>query len=303
MSHQSNISSEWREESLAPFDELILSWNGKRPEQGNLLFYVRVKTDDWSPWLLYAAWGAEGQSSFEESSEAGNVKTFQDAIEVLNNKKATAFAVKIASEGNASLSNLHALHAYTNGQSEKPTQVLLDHKPVHLKVPGLSQIALQHQRCRDMCSPTSTTAVVRYLSNQKDIDPLIFAKQSMDHGFDIYGNWVFNVAQASCELGSKWNCWVERLKGFDDVYSQLLQGNPVVVSVRGPLKGSAALYAKGHLMAVIGYQPLENKVTCMDPAFPSDQETMVEYDLEDFMLAWNRRGKIAYVFTTKQPQA
>lgn len=104
-------------------------------------------------------------------------------------------------------------------------------------------------------------------------------------------------------LGPKWNCWVERLNGFDEVYNQLLQGNPVVVSVRGPLKGSAAPYTKGHLMAVIGYRPIEHKVICMDPAFPSDQETIVEYDLEDFLQAWSRRGKIAYVFTTKQLQA
>jgi hypothetical protein len=69
--------------------------------------------------------------------------------------------------------------------------------------------------------------------------------------------------------------------------------------VRGPLPGSAKPYANGHLMAVIGYDPSQQTVICMDPAFPADSETHVVYHLSDFLQAWSRRGNVAYVFAKK----
>ena len=101
-------------------------------------------------------------------------------------------------------------------------------------------------------------------------------------------------------LGSEWNCWVERLSGFDDIYKRLQQGTPVIVSVRGPLPGGALPYAKGHLMTVIGYDTENKKVNCIDSAFPTDGETNVFYELSDFVQAWSRRGKVAYVFSKNQ---
>jgi len=43
------------------------------------------------------------------------------------------------------------------------------------------------------------------------------------------------------------------------------------------LSGSAQPHAKGHLLAVIGYDSLNQKVISMDPAFPADGETHVFY--------------------------
>lgn len=299
MSHQKfPIESEWKEEGLLPFDELMLSWNAARPALGKFLFYISVKTNEWSPWLLYASWGNEGQSSFQSASPESPVKVFQDALEVLDGKKATGFQIKIIAEGSASLKSIHGLHVYTNGDKgqgeQKPT---FDTASIDLKIPGLSQMILDHSRHKDLCSPTSTAAVIRYLSKDSALDPVDFTKQVWDAGFDIFGNWVFNVAGASTYFGSEWKGWVERLNGFDDIYRYLAQGAPVVVSVRGPLPGSAQPYAKGHLMAVIGYNAAQKRVMCMDPAFPSNDQTHVTYDLSDFIQAWGRRGNVAYVFT------
>lgn len=299
--HQNSVEEFWQEENLPLFDELILSWNAKRPPEGKYLFYVRVKTEDWSPWLFYASWGNEGQTSFLSSTSEAPIRSYQDAIEVMEGKRATGFQVKIISEGSASLKDVYALHAYTNG--DKTTESILTCQaliPISIGVRGLSQMTLAHPRHTDLCSPTSTTAVVRHLSNNNAIDPVSFAKQVWDGGFDIFGNWVFNAAQAAAELGPSWQCWVERLKGFDDIYQRLHQGTPVVVSVRGPLPGSALPYAKGHLMVVTGFDPKEQKVICMDPAFPQDQQTGVLYDLSEFLQAWSRRGRTAYIFSKTQ---
>lgn len=285
---------EWKKEDIAPFSELMLSWNGPRPAQGTYHFYVSVKIEEWSPWLLYASWGKDSQSSYLTALPEMPVRVYQDAVEVLEGAKATGYQVKVVAEGDAPSM---AIHVYTNGDQD-PNPASVYTTSIYLPVEGISQMALNHVRHTDLCSPTSTTSVVRYLSGRSQIDPCQFAHSAWDEGFDIFGNWVLNVAQASVELGPNWNTWVERLSGFDDIYASLERGIPVVVSVRGPLPGSAAPYAKGHLIAVIGYDVEAQKVICMDPAFQVNSQTHVYYDLGDFIQAWNRRGRIAYCFAS-----
>ncbi len=298
--HQENIKAEWKEEQVPAFDELMLSWNGARPVDGNYSFYISVKTEAWSPWLLYATWGSDKQASFLNTTDVEPVRVYQDALEVLEGKKATGFQIKIVPEGSASLDALYGLHVYTNSdKKQEAEQVSASLLPVNLTVIGLSQMTLKHERHKDLCSPTSTAAVVKYLSKNEAISAVNFAQKAWDSGFDIFGNWVFNVAQAAAELGPTWSCWVERLSGFEAIYQQLMRGTPVVVSVRGPLSGSACPYPSGHLIAVTGFDPIEQKVRCMDPAFPSDDQTNVVYDLADFVQAWNRRGRVAYLFNKK----
>ena len=297
MFHRETIENEWKEENLSPFNELMISWNAARPIAGAYLFYVSVKTEEWSPWLLYASWRSDNQKSFHHTTDDGSVRVYQDALELMKTARATGFQIRVVEEGDAPLNRINRLHVYTNGdQIQESVQTISYSSPVYLPVKGLSQITLNHIRNTSLCSPTSTTAVVRYLLKNEEIDPLIFAQNVWDGGFDIFGNWVFNVAEAAAKLGPAWNCWTERLNGFDEIYLRLHQGWPVIVSVRGPLKGSAMPYASGHLIAVIGYDPQQQKVICMDPAFPSDDQTHIYYDLSDFLEAWNRRGRIAYLF-------
>lgn len=284
------LPQEWTVENLSPFDELILSWNGQRPREGAFLFSISVKIDDWSPWLPYASWGSEGQSSFQSKAEAITID--YDTLSILE-KKATGFRIKISTQGTASLTELSSLHVYIHREKSSD---LTPTESIALPVPGLSQMCLNHLRYRDLCSPTSTTAVIHYLLKKKSLLPLHFAKQVWDQGGDLFGNWVFNIAQASACLGSEWSCWVEKLSGFGDIYKKLHQGIPIITSVRGPLPGSAAPYATGHLLVVTGYDPLKERVLCMDPAFPSDDATHISYSLSDFMEAWERRGKVAYIF-------
>lgn len=290
MSHRNHAQGIWEMEGLQPFNEWMLTWNAARPLDKDYQFYVSVKTDAWSPWLPYAIWGASGQSSYDVQSADGKVKVFQDALEILHGK-ATGFRVYV----NPAMEEM-ALHVYTNGDIQ--TEAAKELSSVLLPVEGLSQIALDHYRTRHLCSPAATTAVVRYLLKQQDIDPVTFAAQVWDRGFDIYGNWVFNAAQAASLLGPSFHVWVERLDGFASIHQKLMKGTPVVVSIRGPLAGSALPYEQGHLIAVIGYAAEEKKVICIDPAFPTDAETKVSYPLEDFLRAWNRRGRVAYCFFT-----
>ena len=244
------MHQEWEKEDLKPFNELMISWNGTRPADGAFHIYVSVKDNDWSPWMHYCSWGSHGQTGY--LSEAGEfpARVYQDAVELLNGHTASGYKIKIVPEGNASLDAIWGLHVYTNGEATPSAPCA---QSSSIPVLGLSQMALDHPRHKDLCSPTSTTAVVRYLSGNSTLDPIAFAASSWDGGFDIYGNWVFNVAEAAHRLGPNWHCWVERLDGFDAIAQRLKLGTPVVVSIRGPLPGGALPYAKGHLLAIIGY--------------------------------------------------
>jgi hypothetical protein len=296
MIHRQTVEPAWIEDNVAPFNELMISWNAARPSRGTYHFYVSVKTGSWSSWLLYASWGHDGQSSFLNTTPEAPVRVYQDALEIMEANMATGFQIRVVCEGDARLDQIYGLHVYTNSDQKKESDSSSDPAPTYLPVKGFSQMTLNHVRRRDLCSPTSTSAVVRYLSKNGEIDPVLFAQNVWDRGFDIFGNWVFNVAQAAAELGPTWSAWVERLSGFDMICQRLQQGTPVIVSVRGPLPGSALPYAKGHLIAVIGYNRDQQKVICMDPGFPTDDQTHVSYDLSDFVEAWNRRGRVAYVF-------
>jgi len=293
------VGSEWTEENVLPFDELLLSWNGARPSEGKFLFYLSVKTNEWSSWLPYASWGSEGQSSFDGTDKESFVSVYQDTLDVTDGKKATPFRVKITPEGSASVSDLHALHVYTNGDGNQEPVSSTRSPSSHIQIAGLSQIVIKHPRFLDLCSPVATAAVRRYLSGNETIDPLSFAKNVLDSGFDIFGNWVFSVAEASTHLGSDWNIWVERLNGFDHLSEYLAKGTPVIVSVLGSLKGGSMIYDEGHLMTVVGYDSSNRKVLCMDSGFTSDSETHVRYDLADFLEAWGRRKHLAYIFDKK----
>lgn len=273
----------FRLENLSPFDEMMISWNGQRPTDGQAGIYVRVLLDDWTEWLQYGSWESNIQTTY--NSQTGSVKVYQDAFAVLNDKKASGFHIKV--------DHPMRLHVYTNSEGRPRSEPL--YSPVYLQMKGLSQMGISHPRHRDFCSPTSITAVVSYLL-KCPIDPIQMAERVRDHGFDIYGNWALNVAESSIHLGPTWNSWVERLHGFADIYHRLTLGVPVIVSVRGPLPGSAQPYAKGHLIVVTGFDPIAKEIHCMDPAFESDAKTHVRYKLDDFLTAWSRRGNVAYIF-------
>lgn len=287
----------WEQRNLLPFDELIVSWEANRPLKGFFLISVSLFTTDWYPWLDYAFWGHSDQYTFHQQLSNVPYRTFQDTIEILGETKATGFKIRIIAKEGASLKEFRTLHACITDM--KGHYVIKDsgkYDSIHLDLDGLSQIVLEDPRHMRICSPTSTTAVIRYLSKVSGFSPLPFADRVWDSTFDIYGNWILNIAEAAHVLGSTWHCCVARLDGFNQIVESLMNGYPVVVSVQGPLPGSAQEYKSGHLIVVKGYEACEQKVLCMDPAFPGNHFTHVGYALDDFLKAWNRRHRISYLF-------
>jgi hypothetical protein len=291
----------WFVPRMESFDELLLSWNAERPLRGHYVILSSVSIrNQWSPWLLYAVWGAQYQYSFHDTTSYAPVHSFQDQIEVLDEQEATGFRIRIEACDGATLDHFYTIYACASLlKSPKPIRPPPLESSPRLFVPGLSQIQLHHPRATSFCSPTSTTAVIHYACADEQLSPLKFAQNVYDAGFDIYGNWSFNVAQAFVELGPKWQCFCARAAGFETVWHYLKKGLPVVVSVKGILTGSLVPYIHGHLIVIKGYDALTHQIICMDPAFPCDEQTTIAYDWNEFMRAWQNRNYLAYFFSSK----
>jgi hypothetical protein len=300
--HELNIQDifsnyyEWEFTTIHPFDELIISWNAFRPLKGFYLISVSLYTTQWSAWLPYAAWHLDRQNSFDSRDFSLNIHSFQDIVTCQNPEKAGKFKIRIEAKEGASLENFFRLSVCTTlGRLEFDKRI--HHKvSFSLPIPPLSQMTLNHPRQGSLCSPTSTTALIHYLTKQTTLSPLSFAQAIYDDQFDIYGNWVLNVAQAFVELGKNWKGWVMKFSSFEQVLSQLFNKIPVIVSIRGPLTGSAQPYQSGHLVVIRGYNAQTHQILCMDPAFLSPKETFVAYEYDEFIQAWKKRGFIGYFF-------
>lgn len=282
----------WEMGCVDSFDELIVSWNAARPKIGAYQLRVSVYTTHWLPWMDYAYWGASSQYTYK--GQYSDCIVDVDTVTLLDGKKATGFRVKVTPlEG--STSSFYHINASTITLKNHFVDFVEPAIDIALNVPKLSQMALISPLAKRLCSPTSVSACLIYLSSFK-LDPLQLAPKVYDQAFDIYGNWILNVAEAAHILGPSWHSYIIRCTHFDQVLKQLQKGIPVVVSVKGHLKGSPQDYDSGHLIVVKGYSTKHKKVLCMDPAFPSDELTEVMYDCNDFLTAWRNRGGLAYFF-------
>jgi hypothetical protein len=244
-------------------------------------------------------WGHNVQKSFlEEGSQASYLHV---RLEMRNNTKADAFRIKIISTEGADFSLIKALAVNTADLTlfeEEPTTTYQTLPSCVIKnVPRISQKILNHEKADVICSPTSTTMLTSFLM-RTSIDPVTFADNVLDSGLNIYGSWPFNIAHAFEVCQGKFFFSTRRLHSFLNLYEHLGKGIPVVVSVRGYLPGAAKVMPHGHLLVVVGWDQATKSVICNDPAFESHKNTRKKYRLEDFLRAWERSKRLAYIADT-----
>jgi hypothetical protein len=284
----------WYETSQFPFNELIISWNGVRPTSGKIVISFSCQQDNcWTPFFPYAEWGIAEQKSCSFTAPELGLKLDQDTICL--ERGASAFRIKI--EGSDGIRSLHA--SVRNASIQSNPSVDYRSERIKLSLPAISQMKIQHPRNNHICSPSSTTAVVRFLLNNQNIDPADFAENAYDKDADIYGNWSLNIAAAANLLGDEFYCYACRLNSFQEIIDNLREGIPSVVSVKGSIPNAPLTYTSGHLIAVTGINcinPDTKELYCMDPAFSEDSKTHVSYKIDDFLKAWHERGSLAYIF-------
>lgn len=296
----------WEKNDVLPFSELILSWNAHRPTSGSMTFLINVRHNNtWSGWQRLAEWGAHNQRSFVNKNNP-YVHTKHVRVEMQHGVLGNAFKVKIVCKGGAASKNLKALFACMFDRKKfKIVRPNINLPSTLIRgVPKQSQMVLNHPRYKDLCSPTSTSIIVNYFlskmygcSPSPDLNKFVerFAEQVHDKGeLNIYGNWQLNVAQAYEAAHGDVFFKVERLGGFDELYSYIKRKIPVAVSVRH-LRGGATPYKNGHFMVVVGWSRLRHAILCIDPAFTGSSRTLRAYKLSNFLKAWAGSDNLSFI--------
>lgn len=285
----------------APASQLIISWNVLRPRMGYYTFYVQARVGNaWGLWYKMAEWGAGVQRSFERLSSSGPSFCYV-RFEMPAGAYAHACRIKVEAHEGASLDAIAQVAVsaadyqkfvpeYGFGKNFSYPSVM-----VH-GVPAFSQMQLNHADHDRLCSPTSVAMVLSYLMHHT-IDPLAVARGVKDQGLNSYGSWAFNTAYAFDATNGAVFFMVTRLNNFADLYAYLRNKLPVIVSVRGPMRtmppGKA--YADGHLLVVVGWNAKTKRVICHDPAFATSDAVRHSYAIDDFLAAWERSFRLAYV--------
>lgn len=292
-----NVKSAFFNKKTHPYKQLIFSWNAFRPQKGYFRFFVKIHTPKgWSKWFNMVDWGAKIQKSYldKEDNDSGY---YHVRLETPNGQLADAFRIKVESFDEADLTLLKMISvSVADKDLFKPEtfQDLKDLKSVFInKVPVQSQMLLKHEDNKYMCSPTSFSMLLGYLTQTK-LDPLCVAKNCFDDGLKAYGSWPFNTAHAF-EVCPKCNFSVVRLSSFRKLHEYLQKGVPVVVSIRGNLKGAAKDYPNGHLVLVIGWSKEKRLIYVCDPAFNKISKVKHAYDVNEFLRAWERSHRLSYV--------
>lgn len=307
VSHAYTLSSLHEKWDVIPFKQLIFCWNAHRPKSGYFEFFGRVRdrqNKKWLTWHKMASWGSGIQRSYSDHKPQSHYEFVR--LEMQNGCLADAFEIRAEVHEGASLSDLKMISvtvARLDGLRPEAAGRFsgrLDN--VLIKgLPRKSQWRIQHPDEDKLCSPTALSMVVGYLMN-KPIDSKKFADDCYDQGLRFYGSWPFNIAHAFdiCKGGRYF--FVTRLDSFEDIHNKLKKGLPVIVSVRGDLKGAPKSFPNGHLLTVIGFDNKQNKVICHDSAFRRTHQVFHAYDLDDFLAAWEKSHRLAYVCQNQQKQ-
>lgn len=290
---------------VIPFSQLIFSWNAMRPSRGALTFFAQVRekaSQQWGPWHRMTSWGQSVQKSYEDKKKKGQLSSYHFVrLEVDKDRLADAFRIRVEREEGARLSSLRSfVVAVTNLEEFVPEKAgdLASLPSVMVKgVPTFSQFMLDHQETDRLCSPTSCSMVVSFLG-KKTVDPVFFAKSVYDDGLGVYGSWPFNTAHIFEAMQGKVSASVVRMDSFKQLHTQLMKGTPVIVSVRGFMHGAPSSYENGHLLVVVGWDAQRREVICNDPAHTTDGEVRAQYGVADFVAAWERSRRLAYLIET-----
>jgi len=109
---ETGIQAIWEETAVSPFNELIISWNALRPQSGKYRIEASIKSEGaWSPWILYAEWGAKDQKTFTSKPAKSAAFSYQDCISLEEGRLADGFRIRVECFSHATLEHFHTLFA------------------------------------------------------------------------------------------------------------------------------------------------------------------------------------------------
>ncbi len=275
------------------FIEIVGSWSAITSlDTGTVELQYRVLVEgEWSNYVSYGSWrlGAKNYSKTSTTND-GLLEIDLDIIQVLNNKKASAYQYRVLferEEGQKSPELLCVGSALDLGLSD--AEVGNVRESVIYDVPQLNQNIVPGIG-NSICSPTSITMLLKYkghsfIENDSEFEHRYIAGVVFDSKARLYGNWTFNVAVMGA-YGEY--AYVKRFTGVNDLINHLNQVGPVALSVKGNMQGYYT--TGGHLLVCKGYKIVDGEYIfiCNDPNIKNVE---IEYTYETIKNVWRN---IAY---------
>lgn len=282
---------------VAPFNELIPSWNVTGPGSSALQLEVRVRRPDgrWSRYFSFGSWSAAGPRASARVTPTADGTVNTDTLSLPYRSTAFQYRATLSAGLQAHLLSFNtadtALRLRDQGKAGQPSSW-----NNVLKVPGLSQMIYKGGG-EVWCSPTSVSMLLGFWNRPVRVPDA--AKATYDRTYDGYGNWPFNTAYAGSQ---GFQAFVTRLGSLREAEAYLQQGLPLAVSVRfnaGELPGAPLSWSNGHLMVLTGFDAQGNPVV-NDPAAQSDAGVKRTYPRAVFERLWlNHAGGMAYVMAPR----
>lgn len=306
--NQNHEHINYKKIDIPAFTQLIFSWNAERPVTGYFSFWARVrdaKSNKWYVWHHMMDWGGVVQKSYAQKNGSHQTEYHHVRLELPVGHTADGFEIKIERFDGAEFNMLSSVGVNTSHLGKFEMEHGMQYGNTSFRsvyvagVPRQSQRTVDHPESDRLCSPTSSSMMVGYLCGMP-VNPVMFANNVYDDGLDAFGSWPFNTAHAYEHCPTKFDFFVTRLKSFEELYNFLKKNIPVVVSVRGKLRGAPQRYDRGHLIIVVGWDRRKKRVICHDPACSSDTATLKGYSLDAFQKAWGNSRHLAYIAVPKE---
>lgn len=295
-----------RGKSVAPWNELLLSWNASTPEESGLEFQAQaVFPERNSAWYSLGAWSEE-TNAFSRHS-LGKQKDADGEVDT------DILRLKAPAEGFRIRVILHPAKSGRVPELRLLTVSLIDTHSTNPPVaspPGLRNKILnvpqrtQHAYAGGIswCSPTSLSMVLQYWADRlgrpeigHDVPEVVAGVY--DPGWHGTGNWPFNVAYAG--RFQPLRAYAARLRDLADVEAWISKDVPVVISVSLNLvRGKPAQEGDGHLIVVVGFNETGDVwVNDPDASYPPVPGRTIRrlYSRQDVERGWAISHRTAYV--------
>ena len=114
-----NNSDSFTKETIL-FNQLLVYWNGKKPEIGYWQIKAKVRkalTKKWSEYITLMDWSLINKSCLDTKNDL-DLKNYHVRLELENNTKADAFEILIESKNGANLKDLDLIGATVSNLTE-----------------------------------------------------------------------------------------------------------------------------------------------------------------------------------------
>ncbi|MGE0788147.1 MAG: peptidase C39 family protein [Sandaracinaceae bacterium] len=290
-----------------PFREAVPSWNADTPATTWIEVRMRARVGGaWTTDYVLGVWAA-GEERFQRHSVDGQRDAYgtvaTDTLRLDGAADAFQMRLRLASGTAGVTPTLWGLGVSTSDPSAAPPPLAPDATAygTPLDVPQRSQLVYPDGG-EVWCSPTSTTMVLAYWSQQAGLPSLTLAVPDVAAGvwdavYDGAGNWPFNTAFAAQASGGALRAIVTRLWRIEQLERLTAAGVPVIISISfrsGELMGGPIGSTNGHLIVVRGFDSAGD-VLVNDPAGPDDGTVRYTYPRAQLDAAWAHSGRTAYV--------